>query len=191
MYVEISAYQKDLYKVVGIAEEKRVANDRIVIPMEQIENLTEENRQLLIEHLPLALPCIQKVSETSYKFVHSVDNAKALKLQALQNRTRQVIASRIPDWKLNRIRSYYSLSKKVQEKGIDSLDEIERIEYNVFPSVGETHEECFDYARTILQWVFERIKTHGEIEQQITKTTNIAGLSEINIEKVKYPKWQL
>lgn len=114
--------------------------------------------------------------------VRPLAEVKAEKITMLSSQTYGNISKYMPDWRLNRWKAYYQLSKKT------ILDTLEQAEYDAFLDTGETHAQCSVYVPIALQWVIDCINYHKTVEAAITAATTEAG---VNAVVVSYPVWPL
>lgn len=106
-------------------------------------------------------------------------------LSNLQSQTYNYIASRMPDWRLNRWKSYYALSQKVANN--IPLTALEQAEYDSFLDPGETHADCAAYVPIGLQWVLDCIEYHKQLYLAIYNAQTQEELDAIPIEYPIYP----
>ncbi|MCK9544579.1 MAG: hypothetical protein M0R03_21370 [Novosphingobium sp.] len=108
-------------------------------------------------------------------------------LEKIQKETELLIDDKMPQWRLNRWRRYYDLTQKVLEFGYNTLNDIEKIEYDCFPDPGETHEICQQYVPLALQWCIDCINAHKDATVKVFNATTIEELLEAS--KIDYPTW--
>jgi len=108
------------------------------------------------------------------------------KIKQLQSRTYNYICEHMPDWRLNRWKSYYNLSIRLQNQ--QPLNELEQMEYDSFPDPGETHSECMQYVPIALSWVIAVINYNNSLVEQYFQCTSLEDIQNI---EVTYPVWPL
>lgn len=110
--------------------------------------------------------------------------SKSLRIANLVKKTEAFIEFRLPQWRLNRWRAYYDLSKKSE-----SLDTLEQVEYDSFPDASETHEICQQYVAIGLSWCINCILAHKAAILAVQQATTIDEL--VAAEVIVYPTWTI
>lgn len=122
------------------------------------------------------------VTQTYYE---SLPANKAQRLSMLSAQTYAHIASKMPDWRLNRWKSYWYLTQKVNNELI--LTDLEQAEYDAFPDPTETHVQCQEYVPLALQWVIDCINYHKTVGIAISQAATQEELDSITVSYPEFP----
>lgn len=120
--------------------------------------------------------------------VLTLDQVKSIFLSELQTKTYSIIESKMPQWRLNRWRRYYDLRNKVLSN--IQLNPVEQSEYDCFPDISETHEDCDAYVGPCLIWCGSVITEHNRVVDAIKNATTVEAV-EAAFDSVNYPQFLL
>jgi hypothetical protein len=123
-------------------------------------------------------------SSTYTSTVMSVQEVAQMYVKQLQSQTQRYIETYMPQWRLNRWRRYYDLRLKVVNN--ISLNTVEQIEYNCFPDLNETHDQCDVYVGPALEWCSLVVIEHSRVQFGMLAATTIEQILNIK-SSLSYP----
>lgn len=114
---------------------------------------------------------------------------RAARIEQFKAQVQAYIATKMPDWRLNRWKSYHQYAKRVESGSISALDAYELAEYNSFLDPGETHEQCAQYVPVALNWVVDCVVAHGAAAQAVFAATTDEELQAVQQTLPEWPLW--